>query len=65
MTGPFAALDALLAPIIIAANKARQARDMLPVPVWILVPVAIRVPIDEVFAAVEKYERFVGSLDAR
>lgn len=65
MTGPFAALDTLLAPIIIAANKARQARDALPVSVWRLVPVSIRGPVDDVFAAVEAYERFVGALEVR
>lgn len=64
MTGPFAALDALFAPIIIAANKARQARDRLPLSVWRLVPATIRGPVDDVFAAVEAYERFIGALEA-
>ena len=55
----------LFAPIIIAANKARQARDSLPTWVWEAVPDVIQKPVDEIFAAVEAYERFVGALAAR
>ena len=64
MTGPLTALDRLFAPIIIAANKARQARDSLPTWAWEAVPDVIQKPVDEIFAAVEAYERFVGSLEA-
>ena len=64
MTGPLAALDRLFAPIIIAANKARQARDSLPTWAWEAVPDVIQKPVDEIFAAVEAYERFVGALEA-
>lgn len=63
MTGPLAALDRLFAPIIIAANKARQARDRLPLAVWRMVPVTIRGPVDDVFAAVEFYETFLGRIE--
>ncbi len=65
MTGPLATLDKLFAPILIAANRARQARDALPAWAWEAVPDVIQKPVDELFAAVEAYERFVGVLNDR
>lgn len=62
MTTPLKALDDLIAPIIIAANVARQARDALPEPMWRLVPATLRDPIDNLFAAVETYDRAVGRM---
>ena len=59
---PFAMLDGMVAPIIIAANKARQVRDALPETMWRLVPSALRDPIDALFWAVEQYDRKVGLL---
>lgn len=53
-------LDDLFAPVLLACNRARQIRDALPEGLWLLVPSQIRVPIDSIFAAVEKYERAVG-----
>lgn len=62
MTSPLAALDALIAPLILAANVARQARDNVPVFVWALVPAVVREPLDLFFERVEDYERLVGRL---
>lgn len=62
MTSPLAAVDALLAPIIIAANKVRQVRDALPETVWKMVPAQLRAPMDALFVAVEAYDRKVGQL---
>jgi len=62
MTTPLKALDDLIAPIIIAANIARQARDALPEPMWRLVPGVLRDPIDALFFAVEQYDRKIGLL---
>lgn len=62
MTTPLQALDSLVSPIIISANIARQARDALPEPIWRLVPAALRDPIDNLFAAVETYDRAVGRM---
>lgn len=62
MTSPLAAIDALIAPIIIAANKVRQVRDALPAPVWQLVPATLRVPMDGLFEAVAAYDRKVGQM---
>ena len=61
-TSPLAALDAMIAPIIISANIARQARDALPEPVWRLVPGVLRDPIDLLFENVEKYDRMIGRM---
>lgn len=65
MNGPLATLDKLFSPILIAANKARQARDSLPLWMWEAVPDVIQKPVDEIFAAVEAYDRFVGALADR
>ena len=62
MTSPLAALDALVAPIILAANAARQARDALPTAIWALVPAQVRLPVDALFDAVEAYDRKIGQL---
>lgn len=60
MTSPLVALDNLIAPIIIAANIVRQARDALPATLWAIVPAPIRTPMDALFAAVERYDRTIG-----
>lgn len=60
MNTPLTAIDALIAPIIIAANKARQVRDALPESLWQFVPAQLRGPMDQLFAAVEAYDRKVG-----
>lgn len=62
MTTPLAEIDRLIAPIIISANIARQARDALPEPMWRLVPGVLRDPIDALFLAVENYDRFIGRM---
>lgn len=62
MTSPLAVLDALIAPIIISANKVREVRDSLPVAVWQLVPPPIRAPMDALFVAVEQYDRAIGRM---
>jgi hypothetical protein len=59
---PLAQLDSYFAPIIISANIARQARDNLPQPLWMLVPEKLRVAIDNIFLAVENYDRMVGKM---
>lgn len=64
MTSPLATIDALLDPIIVAANRVRQVRDSLPVSVWKLVPVQISAPMDALFNAVEAYDRKIGLLKA-
>lgn len=60
MTSPLKALDDLIAPIIVAANLVRQGRDALPESLWAMVPPAIRIPMNALFEAVEKYDRSVG-----
>lgn len=60
MTSPLVALDDLIAPIIVAANIVRQARDALPTVAWSIVPAPIRVPLDALFEAVERYDRTIG-----
>jgi len=64
MTSPLATIDALLDPIIVAANRVRQVRDALPEPAWMIVPLPIRGPMDALFAAVEAYDRKIGLLKA-
>jgi len=64
MTSPLAAIDALLDPIIVAANRVRQVRDALPEPAWTIVPLPIRGPLDALFASVEAYDRKIGLLKA-
>lgn len=59
-TSPLKALDDLIAPIIVAANIVRQARDAMPVAVWSIVPPVIRLPMDQLFEAVERYDRTIG-----
>jgi len=61
---PLAAIDALLDPIIVSANKVREVRDSLPVVAWQIVPLPIRGPLDALFAAVEAYDRKIGLLKA-
>lgn len=55
-------IDAKLAPVLIALNTARRARDDLPPGIWRMVPLAIRLPIDGVFAVVEELEGWLGRL---
>lgn len=62
MTSPLAAIDALIAPIILTANKVRQVRDALPEGLWKMVPAQLRTPMDALFQAVEAYDRKVGQL---
>lgn len=62
MISPLVAIDNLIAPIVTAANRVRQARDALPVALWQLVPDPIRAPLDVLFSAVEAYDRKVGQL---
>lgn len=62
MTSPLAAIDALLSPIIVSANKVREVRDSLPVAAWQFVPAAIRGPLDALFMAVERYDVMLGRL---
>ncbi len=62
MTTPLAAIDALVSPIILAANKARQVRDALPEQLWQFVPAQLRTPMDALFTAVEAYDRKAGQL---
>lgn len=57
---PLKALDDLIAPILVAANIIRQARDALPAAMWSLVPAPIRTPMDALFEAVERYDRTIG-----
>jgi len=52
--------DAMVAPVIIAANKLRQARDARPVWMWMLVPGFVREPANMIFAAIEEYESEIG-----
>jgi hypothetical protein len=61
-TSPFALLDGMVAPIIIAANRVRQVRDSLPVQFWTILPAAFRRPVEALFLAVEEYDRMVGRL---
>ena len=60
MKNPYATFDAIVSPVIIAANRLRSARDSLPAFYWMFVPAAIRVPLDSLFAAVEQYDREIG-----
>jgi len=62
MTTPFALLDGMVAPIIIASNKLRQVRDSLPVQFWTILPAAFRTPVEALFLACEEYDRMVGRL---
>jgi len=52
--------DAMVAPVIIAANKLRQARDARPVWMWMLVPGFVREPVDALFVAIERYDAEIG-----
>lgn len=61
-TSPLAAIDALLDPMLQAANRVRQVRDSLPEPMWRLVPAVLRDPMDALFMAVEAYDRKIGLL---
>jgi len=63
MTSPLAILDAMIGPIIVAANKVREVRDSLPVAAWQFVPAAIRAPLDALFTAVENYDRAIGRME--
>lgn len=62
MTSPLQIMDALLSPIIVAANRVRQVRDAVPEPAWMIVPLPIRGPLDALFMAVEKYDVALGRL---
>lgn len=62
MTSPLQFIDDLIAPIITTANKVRQVRDALPPQLWNLVPSQLRLPLEALFTAVEKYDRRVGQL---
>ena len=55
-------LDAKIAPLMVALNQARQARDGLPQGIWNMIPPAIRGPIDLAFTLVEDVERWIGRL---
>lgn len=59
---PLAAVDALIGPICVAANKLRQVRDSLPVHFWTIVPAVFREPVEALFLAVEEYDRFIGRM---
>lgn len=59
---PLAAVDALIAPICIAANRLRQVRDSLPVQFWTILPPMFREPVDALFLAVENYDSFIGRM---
>lgn len=62
MTSPLAAVDALIAPICIAANRLRQVRDSLPERFWTIVPAVFRDPVEALFLAVENYDAFIGRM---
>ena len=62
MTSPLAAIDSLIAPICIAANRLRQVRDSLPVQFWTILPPMFREPVEALFLAVENYDRFIGQM---
>lgn len=55
-------IDAAISPVLIAANRLRQARDRLSPWAWLFVPASIRVPIDALFQAIEDLERRIGQL---
>ena len=59
---PLQIMDALLDPILVAANKIRQVRDALPTPLWFAVPEAFRVPLQALFDASEKYDQAIGRM---
>lgn len=59
---PLAIIDSMLDPIIVAANRVRQVRDALPEAAWMIVPLAIRGPLDALFVAVEEYDRALGRM---
>jgi len=54
--------DAIVEPVIIAANKLRQARDARPIWMWALVPGFVRRPMDALFQAIEAYDREIGRI---
>ena len=62
MTALLSLIDQYVAPIIIAANRLRQARDALPPWIWRMVPATLRGPVNAIFGAVEEYERQIGRL---
>ena len=61
---PLAIIDGLLDPIITSANRVRQVRDALPQAAWLIVPEAIRMPLQALFDAVEAYDRKIGLMKA-
>lgn len=61
----FAELDAKLDPLLQTLNKARQARDALPLAFWNAVPYGIRVPVDLAFEMVEGLERWLAAQKAQ
>lgn len=59
---PLALIDQYVGPIVVAANRIRQARDSMPTWAWQFVPSPIRAPIDGLFEAVAAYDRRIGQL---
>lgn len=60
MTTPLKAIDDLLDPMIKAALVVRGIRDNIPRPLWELVPDVLQKPLDDLFVAIEAYDRRVG-----
>ena len=61
---PLQIIDAMLDPIIVSANKIRQVRDALPPAVWMIVPEALRMPLQALFDSCEAYDRKLGQMKA-
>ena len=55
-------LDRVIGPVAIAANKLRQVRDSLPPAFWLVIPAAVRAPVELLFTAVEEFDRRRGVL---
>ena len=58
-------LDAKLNPLLVQLNKARQARDTLPLAFWNAVPYGVRGPINLAFEIVEALEHWLAEQNSQ